>query len=72
MGNGSNVGFVFRDYQLSTIATVFDDFGLEPAGPEDCQIVAACRGNGARENVDDGRNSGILANGSSHDDEPPF
>jgi len=64
--------FVFRDYQLETIAAVYHDLGIDPAGPDESPIVTACRSNGTRQNVDDGRNSGKLANRPSDDDEPPF
>ncbi len=62
----------FRDYQIHAISSIFTKFGIEPAGPPEDQIVAACSGNGVRENGDDGRTCEVMANGASDDDLTPF
>jgi len=62
----------FRDYQLDAIASVYRQFGLEPAGPEEDQIVAHCRGYGNGQDCDHGRAGEVVANGEGDDDEPPL
>jgi len=72
MGNVSNA-IRFRDYQLDAIANIFTEFGVEPAGPDDDQIVAACRSrNGTRENGNHGRPGKKLADRPSDDVVAPF
>lgn len=62
----------FRDYQINAIASIFRKFELDPAGPPDDQIVAACCGDGAREDCDDGRVSAVVADRTGDDDLTPF
>lgn len=62
----------FRKYQIEAIARVFKLTGVEPAGPDDEQVVAYCRSHRTRQNSDDGRLSATLAERSSDDDLAPF
>lgn len=62
----------FRDYQLDALASIYADFGIDPAGPPSDEIVSRCSSNGTRENGDHGRASEELAGWSSDDDQPPF
>ena len=62
----------FRDYQLDAIKSVFDEFGLEPAGPSDDQIVSHCRGDRTRQDGDNGGASESLADRSSDVDVAPI
>ena len=52
MNDTTKIGF--RDYQSQAIATIFYKFNIEPAGPENEQIVAACRSYRSRKDGDDG------------------
>ena len=60
----------FRDYQLNAIRAVYEQFGITPAGPENDQIVAHCRGDSVRQNRVDGRASEVVASGPSDANEP--
>jgi hypothetical protein len=62
----------FRKYQLDAIARVFAIVGVQPAGPDDEQVVAYCRGYRIGEDGDHGRLGSTLARGSSDDDFAPF
>ena len=61
MNEPNEIGF--RDYQSVAIATIFSKFGIEPAGPENDEIVAACRRYRLRENGHDGPAGKTLAGG---------
>ena len=61
----------FRDYQLDAIKSIFDEFGIEPAGPPTDQIVAHCSGNRSWEDSDNGGTGESVADRQGDDDKPP-
>ena len=61
-----------RDYQIDAIAEIYRKFGVEPAGPDDDPIVAACRSDRHRENGHDVGVGEDMANRTDHACEPPF
>lgn len=69
MSNGS---FQLRDYQIDTLVSVFHEFGIEPAGPADNEVVSACRGNWTGQDGDDGGAGETLAGGQGDDVVAPF
>ena len=64
--------FRFRDYQLGAISAIFQQFGIQPAGPESDQIVAHCGSNRIGQNCDHGRAGKVVADRSSDDDQSPI
>lgn len=62
----------FRDYQLDALRTIFQSFGVIPAGPPDDPLVVACSSDGTGQNGLHGGAGETLAGGASDDVVAPF